>query len=277
MIELIEAAVVLVLVCALAAVLLGEVLTRSIVAASAAIAGFGLVRLAAGGGVVALCIAIVGLLSLSIVQLFGWMLVDIDHDHLPRVALRTAFARGLALALLRRDSGCSAVALRRGELASVPGSRVAALDPDAVGAFFLGASGALPAILGCLIAAALLTASACCATKGRMPDDERVAGHRLGRLRSALRPLLGRPAGHRLASELRRHARRTRARTAVAGLALAVGLLQADAASAAPAGWARVVCGDRVGVSRSEWAWHWSMPGRSRGSIDAEEARLLEG
>ena len=49
-------------------VLLGEVLTRSIVAASAAIAAFGLVCLAAGGGVVALCLAIVGLLSLSIVQ-----------------------------------------------------------------------------------------------------------------------------------------------------------------------------------------------------------------
>jgi len=159
MIELIEGAVLLALVCALAAVLLGEVLTRSIVAAAAAIAAFGLVCLAAGGGVVALCVAIVGLLSLSIVQLFGWMLVDIDHDHLPRVALRTAFARGLALAIFAAGLGLlGREALRRGELAPAPGARLATLDPDAVGAFFFGASGALPAILGCLIAAALLTA-----------------------------------------------------------------------------------------------------------------------
>ena len=166
MIELIEAAVVFSVVSALAAVLLGEVLTRSIVAASAALAAFGLACLAAGGGVVALCIVIVGLLSLSIVQLFGWMLVDIDHDHLPRVSLRTASARGLALAcfaaglaLLGRET------LRRGELVFVPasGERLAGFDPGALGAFFfgsisLGSIGALPGVLGCLIAAGLLTA-----------------------------------------------------------------------------------------------------------------------
>lgn len=130
-------------------------------AAAASLAAFGLACLAAGGGVVALCVVIVGLLSLSIVQLFGWMLVDIDHDHLPRTSLRTATARGLALAafaaglaLLGRE------ALRRGELAFAlaPGERLAGFDPGALGSFFFGSNGELPVVLGCLIAAGLLTA-----------------------------------------------------------------------------------------------------------------------
>ena len=68
---------------AFVAVAFGEVLTRSVVAGYAAIALFGLAGLAAGGGVVALCVVIIGFLSFAILQLFGWMLVDVDHDHLP--------------------------------------------------------------------------------------------------------------------------------------------------------------------------------------------------
>lgn len=160
---LIAVAVLVALAFALLAVLVGEVLTRSIVAASAALAVFGLACLAAGGSVVALCLVIFGLIALAIVQLFGWMLVDVDHDHLQRLALRTASARALALAvfaaglvLLGRE------ALRRGELG--PGALVAgdapAIEPAALGAFFFGleSSGVLAAVLGFLLAAALLTA-----------------------------------------------------------------------------------------------------------------------
>ena len=163
MTELIAVAVVVALALAALSVLVGAVLTRSIVAACAALAAFGLACLAAGGSVVALCLVIIGLLSLAIVQLFGWMLVDVDHGHLQRLALRTASARALALAvfaaglvLLGRE------ALRRGELGqTVPvAQHVDALEPAALGAFFFGleSSGALAAVLGFLIAAALLTA-----------------------------------------------------------------------------------------------------------------------
>jgi NADH:ubiquinone oxidoreductase subunit K len=65
--------------------------------------------------------------------------------------------------------------------------------------------------------------------------------------------------------------------TAVAGLALAVGLLQVDAASAAPAGGlalcAAIVGSLQVGVGLALVHARVSR----RGSIDAEEARLLEG
>lgn len=158
---LIAIGVVLALVCAGVAVVLGAVLTRSIVAASAALAAFGLACLAAGGSVVALCVVIVGLLALAILQLFGWMLVDVDHDHLPPLALRTTLARSLALAIVAAGLALlGGEALRRGELEPIArqGEPVRAIDPAALGAFFFGSSGELAAVLGCLIAAALLTA-----------------------------------------------------------------------------------------------------------------------
>ncbi len=162
---LIEAAIACALASALAAVLLGEVLTRSIVAASAALAAFGLACLAAGGSVVPLSLVIVGLLSLAIVQLFGWMLVDVDHDHLPRLSLRTASARGLALVVFAAALGLlGREALRRGELAPAAATapaaagRIGTVDPSTFGGFLFGAAAELPVVLGCLLAAALLTA-----------------------------------------------------------------------------------------------------------------------
>lgn len=160
---LIAVAVVVALGFATLSVLAGEVLTRSIVAASAALAAFGLACLAAGGSVVALCLVIVGLLSLAIVQLFGWMLVDVDHDHLQRLALRTSSARALALAVFAAGLALlGREALRRGELGpTAPGvQHVDGIEPAALGAFFFGleSSGALAAVLGFLLAAALLTA-----------------------------------------------------------------------------------------------------------------------
>ncbi len=97
-----------------------------------------------------------------ILQLFGWMLVDVDHDHLPAPRLSpdgcpqavalAVFAAGLAL-LGRR-------AFRAGELAapSVTSDRSAGFDPVALGAFLFGGHGELAMLLGCLLAAALLAA-----------------------------------------------------------------------------------------------------------------------
>jgi NADH:ubiquinone oxidoreductase subunit 6 (subunit J) len=161
MTELIAIAVVLAFVCAAVAVVLGEVLTRSIVAASAAVAAFGLAGLAAGGSVVALCVVIVGLLALAILQLFGWMLVDVDHDHLPRLSLRTASARALSLAVVAAGlAQLGREALGRRELEPTPlvAGYDPAIDPAALGAVFFGSSGVLAVVLGCLLAAALLTA-----------------------------------------------------------------------------------------------------------------------
>ena len=146
---------------AFVAVAFGEVLTRSVVAGYAAIALFGLAGLAAGGGVVALCVVIIGLLSFAILQLFGWMLVDVDHDHLPSPSLRRAGAQAVALAIFA--AGLVLLgrrAIRAGELVALaaPGDRSAAFDPEALGAFFFGVHSELAILLGCLLAAALLTA-----------------------------------------------------------------------------------------------------------------------
>jgi hypothetical protein len=162
MIALIEIALLIALVCALVAVVFGEVLTRSIVAGYAAIGAFGLAALAAGGGVVALCGVIVGLLSFALVQLFGWMLVDVDHDHLPAPALRRRLAQSAALGLVAAGLAFLAHrAFRAGELvrpAVRGGGEAIGFDPVALGRFFFGANGELALLLGCLLAGALLTA-----------------------------------------------------------------------------------------------------------------------
>lgn len=146
---------------ALVAVVFGQVLTRSVVAGYAAIAAFGLAALGAGAGVLAQSFVIVGLLSFAILQLLGWMLVDVDHDHLPPPALRTLAARLLALAVVAAALvALLRTALRRGELGSVPGIAAApnAFDPDALGSFFIGPGSEVAIVLGLLLAAALLTA-----------------------------------------------------------------------------------------------------------------------
>lgn len=164
MISLVELALGVALASALVAIVFGQVLTRSVVAGYAAIAAFGLAGLAAGGGVVALCVVIIGLLTFAILQLFGWMLVDVDHDHLPAPSARRVGAQLLALSTFAAGLvWLGRRALRAGELAalpspSVPADRSAAFDPEALGVFFFGGRGELAILLGCLLAAALLTA-----------------------------------------------------------------------------------------------------------------------
>ena len=157
----IEVALTVALACALVAVVFGQVLTRSIIAGHAALAALGLACLVAGGGVLALCFVIIGLLWLAILQLFGWMLVDVDHDHLAALSWRTAGARVTALATFAAGlAWLGHSALRRGELddgVSIDAAE-AALDPSVIGALFIGARSELSLLLGLLFAAALLTA-----------------------------------------------------------------------------------------------------------------------
>lgn len=142
------------------AVVFGQVLSRAVVAGYVAVAALGLACLAVGGGVLALCLVVLGLLWLVLLQLVGFMLVDVDGDHLPALAGATLVARVVALAVF-------ALALfegaRRGLSTSVFGgglepSAPVAVDPEALGAFFVGQGNPVASVLGLLLAAALLTA-----------------------------------------------------------------------------------------------------------------------
>lgn len=146
---------------ALAAIVLAPVLSRAVLAGATAMTLFSLASLAAGGGVVALCFAVVALVWLAILQLFGWMLVDVDHDHLPRLAARTVLARVAALACLACGfAWCVRVALRTGQLEPVRaiGGDAPGFDPVSLGAHFIGRGSDLALLLGLLLAAGLLAA-----------------------------------------------------------------------------------------------------------------------
>lgn len=165
--SVVEIALQVALASALAAVVLGRVLTRSVLAGHAAMAGLGLACLAAGGGVLALCFVLFGLVWLVILQLFGWMLVDVDGDHLPAPAWWTIVARLAALGSFAAGLGLVARrALRGGQLAAGIGSEALAdptapgvrIDPTALGGLFIGARSELALLVGLLLAAGLLTA-----------------------------------------------------------------------------------------------------------------------
>jgi NADH:ubiquinone oxidoreductase subunit 6 (subunit J) len=83
-----------------AAILAGRNLTRSITAAAISIAGLGIALTASGAGFVGFFLLSVAAMSLTTIQLFGWMLVDVDRDHLPPTDRVTWIARSLAFLLL---------------------------------------------------------------------------------------------------------------------------------------------------------------------------------
>lgn len=145
---------------AFVAVVFGQVLSRAVIAGHVAVAALGLAGLAAGGGLTALALVVFGLLWLALLQLIGWMLVDVDHDHLPALRARTLLARGLALALFAFGQlAFLRTALRRSAFGR-PGESTAPipLEPDALGAFFIGRGSEVAVVLGLLLAASLLTA-----------------------------------------------------------------------------------------------------------------------
>jgi hypothetical protein len=66
--------------------------------------------LSSGVGLAAFVALVVAALALMLVQLFGWMLVDVDRDHLPSTDAGTLLARSLAFLIV----GCGLVLLGRG-------------------------------------------------------------------------------------------------------------------------------------------------------------------
>ena len=90
----------LALLSAFASVVLGRNLARSITAGVLAVAGLSIALVSANAGFVGLVVMTIAALVLATIQLFGWMLVDVERDHLPPTDRATWLARSLAFLLL---------------------------------------------------------------------------------------------------------------------------------------------------------------------------------
>lgn len=146
----------LMLVSAFAAIVLGRNLTRSIVAGFVFTAALGWTLQLAGAGFLAFVVAILAVLELTTLQLFGWMLVDVDRDHLPPTDRPTWFARLLAFLLVGGGLALLvATALSTGEFtAGVDRIRIA--SPTQIGAFLFERLPDATILMGLVIAASLL-------------------------------------------------------------------------------------------------------------------------
>jgi NADH:ubiquinone oxidoreductase subunit 6 (subunit J) len=145
---------------AFGAIALGRNLTRSLLAGTVSFFSLGFALLVAGAGVgfVSLVVVISGALTLSIFKVFGWMLVDMDRDHLPATDRPTRVARSLAFFLF--GGGLIilvAAALMTGEFASVE-QRVEIAGPAEIGMLLFGPLRAAAILMGLAIAASLLGA-----------------------------------------------------------------------------------------------------------------------
>jgi hypothetical protein len=143
---------------AFAAIVLGRNLTRSLAAGSVFVASLGFALLIAGAGVLSLVVVILGALMLATIQIFGWMLVDVDRDHLPPTDRPTLIARSLAFLLF--GGGLIllvATALVTGEF-SIIGPRIDIATPVEIGAFLFGPLRDVTILVGLTIAASLLAA-----------------------------------------------------------------------------------------------------------------------
>lgn len=145
------------LLCAMLAILLGRNLTRSVVAGFAMIAGMVFALLIARAGYFGLAVVLLGALMLAAIQLFGWMLVDVDRDHLAKMDFGTAFARSLAFAVFGLSLGFLASSLWRGGELGLDEGALHPVDAGAVGFVLFGEMGELVTMLGFAIAGALLS------------------------------------------------------------------------------------------------------------------------
>ncbi len=144
---------------AFASVVLGRNLTRSIFAAGASLAALGLALVTAGGGYPAWFALAGATLALALVQLFGWMLVDVDRDHLPPTDGLTALARGIAFLLLGGGIavlGLGLVDAGTGLVASEVAPKGLSAEGDFVGKRFFGSLEEEASLVGLLLAATLL-------------------------------------------------------------------------------------------------------------------------
>ena len=125
--------------------------------------------LSAGAGFVALFVATVAALLLAIVQLFGWMLVDMDRDHLPATDFATWLARSIAFILL--GVGLALLVSH----ASSEGDLEAALiplgvaEPREIGALFFGPWRDLATLCGFALSAGLLGSLMLLSDNGEKP------------------------------------------------------------------------------------------------------------
>ena len=154
------------LLAAFASIVVGRNLTRQIAAALVFTVAMAFTLLFAGSGFVGLVVAILAALWLGVIQLFGWMLVDVDRDHLPATDRPTSFARAIAFLLL-----AGGLALLIGSASSVaefiPSLPLGfAIDSAGVGRLLFGPLQELVQLLGFLIAGGLL------ATMLLLQDDE---------------------------------------------------------------------------------------------------------
>jgi len=144
------------LVCAFAAIVLGRNLTRAIVGAMAFLAGLGFSMSIAGAGYLAVVVVLLGGSMLGTLQLFGWMLVDVDRDHLPPTDRPTWFARGIAFVLFGGGLALLVAAAVVGGEFSVEGVGLPSATPAEVGAFLFGPLAEATILVGLTIAASLL-------------------------------------------------------------------------------------------------------------------------
>jgi len=142
---------------AFAAVILGRNLTRSIFAAVIALAALAGSLIAVDAGFAALSAITISALILATLQLFGWMLVDVDRDHLPPTDRATWFARSLAFVLMGGALALLAFVVRDSELLDAASANThVVLDTGALGELFFGAWRDLAILVGLAIPAGLL-------------------------------------------------------------------------------------------------------------------------
>ena len=153
----------------LVAIAVGRTLSRSVAAVAVALGALAAAFASVGIGVLGWLPATLAVAVLAVIQLLGWMLVDVDRDHLPPTDGATRLARGLAFALLAGGLVLLAGALdgapdgvRVGDPVVEAGAALAAsrtaLDPADLGRALFGESRELVMLCGLVVAAALLAA-----------------------------------------------------------------------------------------------------------------------
>jgi NADH:ubiquinone oxidoreductase subunit 6 (subunit J) len=125
-----------------------------------------LALLFAGAGFVGLVVVILATLWLGVIQLYGWMLVDVDRDHLSATDRPTSLARAIAFLLLAGGLALLfASAASVGDLTASVRSGLP-MDSTGIGLLLFGHLEELAPLLGFLVAGGLL------ATMLLLQDDE---------------------------------------------------------------------------------------------------------
>lgn len=145
-------------VSAFCAVALGRNLTRSLVSGTVFVSALSFMLLIAGAGYLSFVVAMLAALTLVLLQLFGWMLVDVDRDHLPAVDRPTRIARGLAFALFGGGLLMFFVAARLDGEFAILGRPLSIASSAEIGAFLFGPLREFVFQVGLAIGASLLAA-----------------------------------------------------------------------------------------------------------------------